>query len=46
VKKRRDTVYQAAMIDPHTSAELSVDDIIAMFDELPEAEKAWLPEYR
>ncbi|MHB1153411.1 MAG: alpha-galactosidase [Eubacteriales bacterium] len=46
VTKKRDTVYQAAMLDPHTSAELSIDDIIAMCDELLEAEKAWLPEYR
>ena len=34
-------VYQAAMMDPHTAAELSIDDIIAMCDELLEAhEKA------
>jgi alpha-galactosidase len=46
VTKKRETVYQAAMLDPHTSAELSIDDIIAMCDELMEAEKDWLPEYR
>ena len=37
----RNKVYQAAMMDPHTAAELSIDDIIAMCDELLEAhEKA------
>lgn len=30
-------IYQAAMMDPHTAAELSIDDIIAMCDELIEA---------
>ncbi len=32
-------VYQAAMMDPHTGAELSIEDIIAMCDELLEAHK-------
>lgn len=40
----RQKVYQAAMMDPHTSAELSIDDIIAMCDELIDAhEKAGYP---
>ncbi len=32
--KQRDLIYQAAMLDPHTAAELSIDDIVAMCDEL------------
>ena len=36
----------AAMLDPHTSAELSIDDIVAMCDELIEAHGDWLPAYR
>ena len=44
--KKREHIYHAAMLDPHTSSELSIDDIIAMCDDLIEAEKAWLPEYR
>ncbi len=37
-------VYQAAMMDPHTGAELSTDEIVAMCDELLEAhEKAGYP---
>ena len=46
VTKKKDAIYQAAMLDPHTSSELSIDDIIKMCDELLEAEKAWLPEYK
>ena len=43
---KKETVYQAAMLDPHTSSELSIDDIVAMCDDLFEAEKDWLPEYK
>ena len=39
-------IYQAAMMDPHTAAELNLKDIYAMVDELLEAHKDWLPEYR
>ena len=41
-----DVIYQAAMLDPHTSSELSIDDIVKMCDELIEAEKDYLPVYR
>ena len=44
--RRKEVVYQAAMMDPHTGAELSLDDIVAMCDELLEAHKDWLPAYR
>lgn len=37
VTGKREHVYQAAMLDPHTGAELSIDDIISMCDELIEA---------
>jgi len=37
VTRKRESVYQAAMLDPHTAAELSLDDIVAMCDELIEA---------
>ena len=33
----RETLYQAAMMDPHTGAQLSLDEIVAMCDELIEA---------
>jgi alpha-galactosidase len=45
VTKKKEHIYQAAMLEPHTSSELSIDDIVAMCDELLEAEKDWLPEY-
>ena len=39
-----ETLYQAAMMDPHTGAELSTDEIVAMVNELVEAhEKAGYP---
>jgi len=46
VTRKKEHIYQAAMLDPHTSSELSIDDIVAMCDELLEAEKDWLPTYR
>ncbi len=45
VTKKREHIYHAAMLDPHTSSELSIDDIIAMCDELIEAHGDWLPKY-
>ncbi len=43
--RKRDLVYQAALLDPHTAAELSTDDIVAMTDELIEAHGAWMPAF-
>jgi alpha-galactosidase len=40
---RRETVYQAAMLDPHTAAELSLDEIVALVDDLLEAHGTWIP---
>ncbi len=40
---RRDHVYHAAMLDPHTAAELSLDDIVALVDALIEAHGDALP---
>ncbi len=45
VTKKREHIYHAAMLEPHTSSELSIDDIIALCDDLIEAHKGWLPEY-
>ena len=45
VTKKKERIYQAAMMDPHCSAELSIDDIIHMCDDLIEAHAGWLPEY-
>ena len=44
VTGKREHIYHAAMLEPHTAAELSVDDIIKMCDELYEAhERAGFP---
>lgn len=42
---KRDHIYHAAMLDPHTAAELSLEQIWAMVDELIEAHRKWLPQY-
>jgi alpha-galactosidase len=38
-------IYHAAMMDPHTAAELDLDQIRAMVDELIETHGAWLPDW-
>ena len=44
VTGKREHIYHAAMLDPHTAAELSIDDIISMCDEIFEAhEKSGFP---
>lgn len=42
---RREHIYQAAMLDPHTAAELSLDQIWALVDELIAAHGDMLPDY-
>ena len=37
VTKKKDYIYQAAMLDPHTAAELTIDQIVSMCDDLIEA---------
>ena len=45
VTRKRDLVYNAAMLEPHTAAELSIDDIVAMVDDLIEAHGDYLPKF-
>ncbi len=42
---KKEYVYEAALLDPHTAAELSIDQIISMCDDLFEAHKDWMPAY-
>ncbi len=42
---KKEYIYMAAMMDPHTSSELSIDDIKALCDDLIEAHKGWIPEF-
>ncbi len=42
---RRDHIYHAALLDPHTAAELAPDQIYQLVDELIEAHGSYLPTY-
>ena len=44
--KKREDIYHAAMLDPHTAAELNIRDIKAMCDELIEAHGEYMAMYR
>ena len=46
VTRRKEHIYQAAMLDPHTGSELDIDTIVKMVDDLIEAHGTWLPTYR
>ncbi|MDR0855908.1 MAG: alpha-glucosidase/alpha-galactosidase [Clostridiales bacterium] len=43
--RKKEDIYMAAYMDPHTAAELSLDDIKSLCDDLIEAHGAWLPKY-
>jgi alpha-galactosidase len=43
--RKREHIYHAAMLDPHTAAELSLDQIWSLVDDLMEAHEEWLPKY-
>lgn len=45
VTRKRDLIYNAAMLDPHTAAELDIDTIVKMVDDLIEAHGNYLPKY-
>jgi alpha-galactosidase len=44
--RKREHIYHAAMLDPHTAAELDLDQIWNLVDDLIEAHGDWLPAYR
>ena len=46
LKRKRDLIYHAASLDPHTAAELPLDKIRAMCDDLIKAHGSYLPTYR
>jgi len=46
VTKDRNYIYQAAMLDPHTSSELSIEDIKNMCDDLIEAHGAYMSDFQ
>ena len=46
LERRRDRIYQAAMLDPHTASQLTIDQIRSLVDDLIEAHGDWLPKFR
>lgn len=42
---KREHIYHAAMLDPHTAAELDLAQIRSLVDDLLEAHAGWLPAY-
>lgn len=42
---RKEAIYQAVLLDPHAAAELTIDEIRNLVDDLIEAHGSWLPEY-
>lgn len=46
LSRKREDVYHAAYLDPHTSAELSLDDIRRLCDDLFLAHGSMMPEFR
>lgn len=43
--RKKEHIYQAAMLDPHTGSELDIDTIKKMVDELIEAHGDYLPKF-
>jgi alpha-galactosidase len=43
--RKREHIYHAAMLDPHTAAELDLDQIWSLVDDLIAAHGEWLPAY-
>ncbi|MEG1706456.1 MAG: alpha-glucosidase/alpha-galactosidase, partial [Clostridia bacterium] len=43
--RKKEAIYQAAFLDPHTSSELSLDDIQSLCDDMIEAHGKWLPKF-
>lgn len=45
VTQKKEYIYMAAMLDPHTSSELSPDEIRCLCDDLIKEHGNWLPKY-
>ena len=42
---KKDLIYNAAMLDPHTSSELTLDEIVSLCDDLIEAHGSRMPHF-
>ncbi|WGV57257.1 alpha-glucosidase/alpha-galactosidase [Brevibacillus brevis] len=45
ITRKKEHIYHAALLDPHTASELSIDDIVSLCDDLIEAHGEWLPQF-
>ncbi len=45
MEENREHIYHAAMLDPHTGAELDLDQIWTLVDDLLEAHGDWMPDF-
>jgi alpha-galactosidase len=45
VTKKKEHIYHAALLDPHTSSELTIDEIRSLCDDLIEAHGEWLQRF-
>lgn len=43
--RKKEDIYHAAYLDPHTSAELTLDEIKSLCDDLIKAHGDWLPDF-
>jgi alpha-galactosidase len=46
LEQKREAIYHAAMLDPHTASELTLDQIRSLCDDLIQAHGDMLPKYR
>ncbi len=46
VTRKKEAIYQAAFLDPHTAAQLTMDEIVAMCDEMIQAHGEYMKDYR
>ncbi len=44
--RKKEHIYHAALLDPHTAAELTIDEIVSMCDDLIAAHGDYLPAYK
>jgi alpha-galactosidase len=45
VTQKREHVYHAVMMNPHTAAKLDLQQVTDMIDDLISAHGSWLPEW-
>lgn len=46
VTRKKEHIYHAAFLDPHTGSELTLDEIRSLCDDLIEAHGDWLPKFK